>query len=167
MTLTRSTYSTRTLSFLMVAAFAGAALWLFAPWGGGSGPGAGNGRNAGAALPPSVQVDGPVQSETHGDVVTRVIIPLTLRGDQPVSLGDGTRVHAETVLAESASAAVPATYSVAWSDGNGDSVLDPGEHATLTVDLPDPSSVHPANPLSIVIRTPDGARLTIEDVLVR
>ena len=39
MALNPAFYSTRSLSFIMLAAFAGLALWLFAPWGGGQGDG--------------------------------------------------------------------------------------------------------------------------------
>ena len=88
------------------------------------------------------------------------------RGDEGIALPAIGRVRAETLISESASAAVPATYTVAWLDGNGDSILDPGEHAVLTVDLPPTSSVHPDNPLGLVItaRT-SGVALVIEDVL--
>jgi hypothetical protein len=60
---------------------------------------------------------------------------------------------------------VPSTYAVAWLDGNGDEMLDPGEHAVLTVDLPYPSAVHPGNPLELIIRPVEGMPLVIEDVL--
>jgi len=68
-------------------------------------------------------------------------------------------------MSESAAAAVPARYSIAWTGGNGDTTLDPGETALLTVDLPSWSSVHPGNPLRLVIKTADGGSLVIEDVL--
>jgi hypothetical protein len=44
-------------------------------------------------------------------------------------------------------------------------VLDPGEHAVMTVDLPAPSSVHPDNPLRLVLKPAHGVNLVIEDVL--
>ena len=68
-------------------------------------------------------------------------------------------------MADTASAAVPATYTLAWLDGNGDRILDPGEHALLTVDLPAVSTVHPNNPLNLVLKPADGSTLVIEDVL--
>ena len=51
MVLNPATYSTRSISFLMLAAFAGVALWLFAPIGlGGSGSGSSSSGSASAAL---------------------------------------------------------------------------------------------------------------------
>jgi hypothetical protein len=168
MTLNPTTYSTRPVSLLMLAAFAGFALWLFAPWGGGAGTGSGDGGSASAALPSSLKVDGAVQVESHDNVVTRLIVPLAVRGEQGIALsGQDSRIQAETAMSDTASASVPATFSVRFIDGNGDQVLDPGEHAVLTVDLPSKSSVHPGNPLSLVIYPANGGRLTIEDVLRR
>lgn len=156
---------TRSVSYVMLAAFAGLALWLFVPWGGGGGSGSGAGGDGQASLPASLKIDGPVQVESQDDVVTRLVLPLSVRGDEGIVI-DG-RMRAETEMSESAAAAVPAQYSVAWSDGNGDNLLDPGEHAVMTVDLPERSSVHPGNPLRLVIRTPEGGTLVIEDVLSR
>jgi hypothetical protein len=166
MAVNRPTYSTRSLSLVMLAAFAGIGLWLFAPWGGGQGTGHDGG--AGAALPASLKLDGAVQVESADNVVTRLVLPLAVRGDQSIDLtAAAARLRAETEMSESASAAVPATYSLAWSDGNGDQVLDPGEHVVMTVDLPSPSSVHPGNPLQLVITPSGGGRFVIEDVLGR
>jgi hypothetical protein len=168
MTLNRTTYSTRPVSLVMIAAFAGLALWLFAPWGGGTGAGSGNSSGASAALPSSLKVDGAVQVESHDNVVTRLIVPLAVRGDQGIALaGAEVSIRAETAMSDTASAAVPATFTILFSDGNGDQVLDPGEHAVMTVDLPAKSSVHPGNPLGLVIYPANGGRLTIEDVLGR
>jgi hypothetical protein len=154
---------------LMFAAFAGIALWLFAPTlGGGSGfsSGNGNGGNANAGLPSSLKVDGAVQVETHDNIVTRLVVPLAVRGSHGIALTDDSgKLRAETAMADTASAAVPATYTLTWLDGNGDRVLDPGEHALLTVDLPAVSTVHPGNPLNLVIKPADGSTLVIEDVL--
>ncbi|MDP9236008.1 MAG: hypothetical protein M3P30_01185 [Chloroflexota bacterium] len=142
------------------------ALWLLAPWGGGWGPGSNPGGDANAALPPSLLVDGEVQVETHDDVVTRLMVPLAVRGEDSVVLTDESgSMRAETSMSETASAAVPATYSVTWLDGNGDRSLDPGEHAVLTVDLPARSSVHPGNPLRLVLHPSGGGSLIIDDVL--
>ena len=166
MTMNRVTYSTRPISLVMLAAFGGLALWLFLPWGGGSSSSSGSGDDAGAALPPSLRVDGAVQVESHDNIVTRLIVPLAVRGGESIALTDeGGRMRAETLMGETASAAVPAHYSVAWLDGNGDRNLDPGEHATLTVDLPARSSIHPGNPLRLVLRPASGGSLIIEDVL--
>lgn len=154
---------TRALSTLMIAAFAGIALWMFGPAIGASFSGGGSPDNA--ALPASLKVDGEVQSASQGDVVTRLIVPLAVRGDQGIDLGGDFQLRAETVMALGASAAVPATYTIDWRGGNGDSVLDPGEKAVMTVDLPAPSSVHPDNPLRLVLRPAQGVNLVIEDVL--
>ncbi len=171
MTLNPATHSTRTLSLLMLAALAGIGLWIFAPWaqnsGSGSGSGDGGSANANAALPPSIHVDGSVQIESHDNVVTRLVVPLAVRGDSAIALGDGLKLWAETAMAETASAAVPATYTLAWLDGNGDQNLDPGEHAVLTVSLPPVSTIHPNNPLRLVLKTADGGTLAIENVLGR
>jgi hypothetical protein len=164
MALNPATYSTRTLSLIMLAAFAGVALWIFQPWGGLSGGSGSSNGDASGALPPSLQVDGPVQVESAGDTVTRLVVPITLRGDTGISL-DGSRLRAETELAETALAAVPATFDISFVTGNGDSILDPGESALVTVDLPATSSVHPENPLTLVFTTTDGGTLVIEDVL--
>ena len=60
-----STYSTRSMSIVLVAALVGFGLWLLAPWGGGGGSGSSGGR-ASASLPPSLRVGGNVQVESHG-----------------------------------------------------------------------------------------------------
>ncbi|HYM16764.1 MAG TPA: hypothetical protein VEZ14_14525 [Dehalococcoidia bacterium] len=166
MTLNPATYSTRSVSMVMLAVFAATALWLFAPWGGGHGAGSGGG-NAGAALPPSLKLDGQVQVQTQGNVVTRLVVPLTVRGTQGILLTDDSgNMRAETLMSATAAAAVPAHYTVTWLNGNGDHVLDPGERAILTVDLPAHSSVHPGNPLDLVIYpAAGGGTLKIENVL--
>ena len=157
---TRS-HSTRTISTLMLAAFAGIALWLFVPWASiESGWGDGS-----AALPPSLKVDGTVTYETTGDVVTRVTVPLAIRGDEPLTVPSSGALHAETSLAETAAASVPATYTLEWLGGNGDDVINPGERVLMTVELPENTSVHPRNPLRLVVRPSDSVRLVIEDVL--
>ena len=165
MALNPATYSTRSLSILMFAAFAGAAIWMFAPFGGG-GSGSGSSGGANAALPSSLKVDGMVQVESHNDIVTRLVVPLAVRGTQGIALTDDRgNLRAETAMSDTAAAAVPATYTLAWLDGNGDRILDPGEHALLTVDLPAVSTVHPNNPLTLVIKPADGSTLVIEHVL--
>ncbi len=165
MVLNPATYSTRSVSFLMLAAFAGVALWFFAPIGlGGSGSGSSSNGGASAALPPSLKVDGTVQVESHDGTVTRLVVPLALRGSQGIDL-DGGKLRAETAMSDTAAAAVPATYAISWLDGNGDRILDAGEHAVLTADLPATSTVHPGNPLNLVIKTSDGSSLTIENVI--
>ncbi len=168
MTLTPASYSTRSASVLMIAAFAGIALWLFAPavFSGASGSTAGNGGSSNASLPASLKVHGTVQTESHDNIVTRLVVPLSVRGSEGVTLiDDSGKLSAQTAMAETASAAVPATYTLAWLDGNGDRVLDPGEHAELTVTLPAVSTIHPDNPLNLVIKPADGSTLVIEDVL--
>jgi hypothetical protein len=44
-------------------------------------------------------------------------------------------------------------------------MLDPGEHADLTVDLPAASRVHPGNPLNLVVKLAGGTVLVIQDAL--
>jgi len=163
MALTPALHGTRALSTLMIAAFAGLALWMFAPaigssFGGGDGP-------VNATFPASLKVDGEAQVTSQDDVVTRLIVPLAVRGDEGIDLGRDFDLRAETVMDLGASAAVPATYSIEWLGGNGDSVLDPGEKAAMTVELPAPSSVHPDNPLRLVLKPAQGVNLIIEDVL--
>lgn len=153
---------TRALMLIAAAAFFAAALWLFLPaardasWAGGSGR---------ASLPPSLRVDGEVTVQSTDGVVTSLTVPLSVRGDDPIVLTEGGRLHASTFMSETAAAAVPSTYSVAWLDGNGDEMLDPGEHAVLTVDLPYPSPVRAGNPLELIVRPVEGMPLVIEDVL--
>lgn len=154
-------FSTRTVAMIGIAAITAFGLWLFLPSGS---PTAWNG-SGNAALPPSLAIDGTVEVTSADNVVTRLVVPLTLRGDDGIVLTEGGRLHAQTLLSETASAAVPAIYAVTWSDGNGDETLDPGEHAVLTVDLPVPSSVHPGNPVDIVIRPIGSMPLVIEDVV--
>ena len=163
MALNPATYSTRSISLIALAAFAGLALWLFEPWSLGGSP---NGESSPQQLPSMLRLDGGIQVETTGDVVTRLVVPIAVRGDQGIDLTSG-RLRAETALAETALAAVPATYSVEWENGNGDQVLDPGESALMTVDLPETSSVHPDNPLDLVFVPGTGPTLIIEDVLNR
>src|SRR3990172_3212360 len=161
MALNPATYSTRSISLIALAAFAGLALWLFEPWSLGGSP---NGESSPQQLPSMLRLDGGIQVETTGDVVTRLVVPIAVRGDQGIDLASG-RLRAETALAETALAAVPATYSVEWENGNGDQILDPGESALMTVDLPQRSSVHPDNPLDLVFVPDAGPTLIIEDVL--
>jgi len=163
MALNPATYSTRSISLIALAAFAGLALWLFEPWSLGGSP---NGESSPQQLPSMLRLDGGIQVETTGDVVTRLVVPIAVRGDQGIDLASG-RLRAETALAETALAAVPATYSVEWENGNGDQILDPGESALMTVDLPERSSVHPDNPLDLVFVPDAGPTLIIEDVLNR
>jgi flagellin-like protein len=149
---------TRTIAMLTLAAFAAITVWMFAPSGGDTSWG---GTDSTASLAPSLAVDGEVQVTSAGDSVTQLVVPLAVRGEDGILLTEGRRLHATTVMSESASAAVPADYSVAWSNGNGDEVLDPGEQAVLTVDLPSPSSVHPGNPIDLIIRPVEGVALTV------
>ena len=156
------TLPTRTFALVAAAALLAAALWLFLPAGSEtSWPGAGGG----ASLPSSLRVDGEVSVQSTGGVVTSLTVPLSVRGDDPIVLTEGGRLHASTFMSETAAAAVPSTYSVTWLDGNGDEMLDPGEHAVLTVELPYPSPVRDGNPLELIVRPVEGMPLVIEDVL--
>ena len=151
---------TRMLTIMAVAAFGAMALWLFLPGGSQTWMRSGN-----AAPSPSLHVAGAVGVTSVDNVVTELVVPLAVRGNDGITLTEGGRLHATTLMSDTASAAVPATYTVAWLDGNGDEVLDPGEHAVLTVALPSPSSVHPGNPVDLIIRPIDSIPVTIEDVL--
>lgn len=162
MTLHPAANPTRAMTLLMLAFLGGVALWLFQPWGSTNTDWNGAGS---AALPPSLKVAGDVSVTTNGDVVTRLEVPLALRGDDGLALTDGGRLHAETILGEGASAAVPATYTLTWPAGDGDDILEPGEQALLTVDLPERSSIHPGNPLALVLKPAGSIALRIEDVL--
>jgi hypothetical protein len=157
----------RPVSLAVLVAFLTIGIWLFVPWGRihSSLSGSGGGDNNVAAAP-SLKIDGPSQIESQGNVVTRLVVPISVSGSDGVRLPerDGT-LRAETSLSESAAAAVPGTYGVNWLDGNGDDMLDPGEHAELIVDLPARSSIHPSNPLRLVVTTADGALLPIEHVI--
>lgn len=150
--------TTRTLGLALIAALAAFAFWQFAP----AGESGWTGTDSSASLPPSLAVDGEVAVTTAGDSVTRLVVPLTVRGEDGIVLTEGRRLHASTHMSESASAAVPATYSVAWLSGDGDEVLEPGEQALVTVELPAPSSVHAGNPLELIIRPIDGIALTVQ-----
>jgi hypothetical protein len=154
-------FPARSLLIVAAAAVIGMALWLYAPAitsiRGGS-----DGR---AALPASLQVDGTVEVISANGMVSRVVVPLSVRGDDPILLTEGRRLHASTFMSDTAAAAVPAQYTLEWLDGNGDDFLDPDEHAVLTVDLPVPSPVRPENPMELIIRPVDGVPLVIHDVL--
>ncbi len=152
---------TRTLAMLAIAAFGAMALWLFLP---GGSPSSWMG-SSNASLPPSLHVAGTVDVTSVDNVVTQLIVPLAVRGNDGIILTDGGLLHATTLMSDTASAAVPATYTVTWLGGNGDEILDPGEHAVLTVELPERSSVHPGNPVDLIIWPIDSMALTIEDVL--
>jgi hypothetical protein len=162
MTLHPATNPTRAMTLLMLAFFGGVALWLFQPWGSHSTDWNGSGS---AALPPSLRVAGDVAVTSSGNTVTRLEVPLALRGDDGIALTEGGRLHAETLLGIGASAAVPAKYTVTWPTGDGDEILEPGEQALLTVDLPEKSSIHPGNPMALVLKPAGGSALRIEDVL--
>jgi hypothetical protein len=152
----------RNLTVIAAAAFLAAAMWLFLPTGTDT---SWTGRSGNASLPPSLRVDGEVTVQSTEGVVTSLTVPLSVRGDDPIILTEGGRLHASTFMSETAAAVVPSTYSVAWLDGNGDEMLDPDEHALLTVELPYPSPVHAGNPLELIIRPIEGLPLVIEGVL--
>jgi hypothetical protein len=161
MTMHRPHFSTRPVSLVLIAALAGFALWSFRPWSGGLPGGSGT---SDAAVPPALQLDGQAQAEVQDGIVRHLVVPVTLTNGEHLSL-DGAVLHAETSMSPTAAAAVPATYSVQFLDGNGDSTIDAGEHAQLIVDLPDKTSVYPQNPLDLVFRLPDSTTVGIADVL--
>jgi hypothetical protein len=156
-----STFPTRLLVMLASAGLIALALWLYAP----ALETTVGGRDGSASLPAALAIDGTVEVTSADGMVSRLVVPLAVRGDDPIILTEGRRLHASTFMGETAAAAVPATYTVTWLDGNGDELLDPGEHAVLTVDLPVPSPVHPDNPMELIIRPVDGMPLVIENVL--
>lgn len=163
MTLRPPLYSPRTLLLVAAAAFAAVAIALFVRWSHDDSPPA---VPAVGSTSASLAVDGAVQVESRDRSVTQLIVPIVAHGDG-IDMGpdDSGAMRAETSLAESASAAVPAEYAVRWSDGNGDRILDPGEHAVLEVELPPRSSVHSENPLRLVLTPPGGGSLAIEHVI--
>lgn len=164
MALSNSSYSTRSMSLVMLAGLAGLGLWLFAPFGFGGSPS--GGESSPSQLPALIQVDGPVVTDTNGDDVVGLSVPISVRGDDSIDLS-AAKLRAETALADTALAVVPATFDVEWATGNGDFVLDPGEQATLKVALPADSSVSPDNPLDLVFVPSAGPTLVLEDVLSR
>jgi hypothetical protein len=167
MALTPNTYSTRSLSLIILAALTGFGLWFFAPsFGFDGGSGSGGNNDASAGLPAMFRVEGAVSVETSGDVVTGLVVPISVRGDESIDLNGG-KLRAETALAETSLAVVPATFSIEWQGGNGDDLLDPDETALMTVTLPEKSSIHPENPLTLVYTSDGGPTLKIEDVLNR
>jgi hypothetical protein len=113
-----------------------------------------------------LRLDGDVQVQASGDVVTHLVVPISVRGNESIDLRSG-KLRAETALSETALAAVPTTYTVEWQTGNGDQHLDPGERALLTVTLPENSSIHAENPLRLVFVPLAGPKLIIEDILGR
>lgn len=164
MALNHAPYSTRPLSLLMLAAFAGVALWLFAPGFSGGGASPGGSESAPGQLPSMLSRSGDTVVETTDGNITHIVVPVSLRGDDPIDLAGGT-LRAETALAETALAAVPAAYSIDWQSGDGDALLEPGETALLTADLPENNNVSPDNPLRLVLKTSSGPSLIVEDVL--
>lgn len=159
MTLNRAAPFERRTMILLCGALLAFAIWALAPL---AADGGWIGADSAASSQPSLAVDGDVQVTTSGDSVTQLVVPLAVRGEDGIVLTEGGRLHATTHMSESASAAVPATYSVAWQNGDGDEVLDPGEQAIVTVDLPAPSSVHPGNPVDLIIRPVEGLALTVK-----
>ena len=155
-------FSTRPLSLLLVAAFAAMALYMFQPWSLVRSASPHDASNA--ALPSTLRLDGQAQATTQDGIVRTLVVPIALHGQDAISL-DGAVLRAETDMSPTAAAAVPATFSLRWLDGNGDSVIDPGEHVELTANLPDKTSVYAQNPLALVFRTADGGTLRIENVL--
>lgn len=153
--------SIRTLWLVAIAGMTALSLWLLLPGNGGS-PWSDDGI---ASLPPSFKVDGTVRSSSSNGAVVRLEVPLALRGTDAIRLTEGGRIHAVTYMADTASAAIPATYTLSWINGNGDEFLDPGERALLVVDLPEGSLLTAENPAKLVIKPVDAAPLTIEGVL--
>jgi hypothetical protein len=156
-----SALTLRPLWIVVAAAMLGMTLWLYSP----AASGLLGGGASDASLPSSLQVNGEVEVVADGGMVSRLIVPLAVRGNEPILLTEGRRLHASTFMSDTAAAAVPARYSLSWLDGNGDEFLDPGEHAVLTVDLPVPSPVRPENPMELIIRPVEGVPLVIHDVL--
>jgi hypothetical protein len=154
-------FQSRSLLMLAGAAFLAMTLWLYAP----TITSLRGGDDGSAALPASLQVDGDVDVVSENGMVSRLIVPLSVRGDEPILLTEGRRLHASTFMSDTAAAAVPAQYTLEWLGGDGDEFLDPGERALLTVDLPVPSPVRPENPMELIIRPVDGVPLVIHDVL--
>jgi hypothetical protein len=154
--------STRPVSLLLVAAFAALALYMFQPWSHVRSASPNDASDAG--VPSTLQTDGKAQATAQGGIVRTLVVPIALHGQDAISL-DGAVLRAETEMSPTAAAAVPASYSLRWLDGNGDRVIDPGEHVVLTANLPDKTSVYPQNPLALVFRTADGGTLRIENVL--
>jgi hypothetical protein len=161
MTLHRHHFSTRPVSLVLIAALAGFALWSFRPWSAGLPGGSGT---SDAAAAPALHLDGQAQATVQDGIVRHLVVPVTLSGGEHLSL-DGAILHAETSMSPTAAAAVPASYSVQFLDGNGDTTIDSGEHAQLIVDLPDNTTVYPQNPLDLVFRLPDATTVGIADVL--
>ena len=164
MALSDSSYSTRSISLVMLAGLAGLAVWFFMPFGLGGSPSGGEGSPS--QLPSFIQVDGPVVAKTEGDDVIGLAVPISMRGDDSIDLA-GARLRAETALAETALAAVPASFDIEWTSGDADLVLEPGEQAVLKVALPANSSIRAANPLDLVLVPNSGPTLVLEDVLDR
>jgi len=163
MALNAPAYSTRPISLIMLAAFAALAVWLFSPLGQQGGAPSGS-ESAPSQLPSMLRLDGEPQVETRDGQVTRLVVPISLRGDESIDLSSG-KLRAETEFSDTAIAAVPTTFAIEWPSGNGDHLLDPGETALLTIDIPSKSNVTPENPLRLVYTPDSGPTLIIEDVL--
>lgn len=186
--------STRNFRILMaIAGFAGIALWLLGPAlrsGSGSiGGTADAARPSSLALwmldPPSsrggtgsimehvnvahpspLRLNRAVQITSQGNLVTRVVVPVAVVGDRSITFpGDVGELSVETATSETSSAVVPATYALTWLDGNGDRILDPGEHAELTVYVPVGAQIHPHNPFNLKIKRQGDATLVIQAAL--
>jgi hypothetical protein len=160
MVLRPAAHSTRPISLLLIAALAAAGLWMLAPWGASFGAG---GIGSDAPRPEIVAGDD-VQVTAEAGIVRRLVVPVTLHGSDGIALGDGAG-RAETAMSDTAVAAVPVTYTVQWTSADDDGVLEPGEQATITVELPTSTSVLPHNPLDLVLKPTAGGTLVIEDVL--
>jgi hypothetical protein len=167
-------------SFLGIGAFAGVGLLLLVPWllgstGATSGQAHVSGVDASSLSPSpvagipdgSLRVDGSAQIEALDNVI-RLVVPVTAPGDRAIPLAeDAGEISVQTTTSDTSIAVFPGRYALTWLDGNNDHILDPGEHAVLTVDLPAAAAVRPSSPLTLVIKSSSGSRLVIENVLAK
>lgn len=117
----------------------------------------------------SMELSGAVVATSDGTEVTDLVLNVTLAAGGSAVNWDPSATTNRTIVSyiDDSLTINDLTYTSTDITGDGDSLLEPGESALLTVDLPANNNVDPANPLDLVLRLAAGPSLVIEDVLAR
>lgn len=124
--------------------------------------------NAHASAGSFLKIQGEVRAETQNNAISRLVVPLAVRGDQNnIALpGESGTLSVEVAWSETASAVIPATYTLRRLEADRTALFSPGEQAELTIELPATPPIRPEHSVDLVIRTANGERLVIQDVRV-
>jgi hypothetical protein len=99
-------------------------------------------------------------------VVVRLVVPFTVLGDQNnITLPEESgMLRVAVAWSDTASAVMPASYTLKWLDGHSGRVLAPGSHAELIVELPTSPAIRREHSVDISLRAASGELLVIKNV---